>query len=467
MQDLKFFTLLRTLRNKEELESFHRYLKQMHGNERIALALFGYLRKFYPDYRDDKKLEIAYAYRKVFKSEIGENRKKIHNTLSDLHIWLKDFLISEKTAADSSERKLTWLAILQERGLRTEFSRQSSQLRDEVNAIHRKTPVDYMKAVAVNFFIHCHLERSVLNQEQEEVETDLDLFYALAKIKLACEKANYKNLRPETAEPERLPPDFGSFSPKEMAKHPLLLLYREVYQLIAAKQDNSFDRLENMLPEHADAIDPLELNLILRYLHNYAAAQIRNGMEGYWKRIHHLNKFSLERDSFDLKRVITGAQFNNIVSAACYAKDVAWASAFVRSHTLFLPAEVRDEAALLAEATILFEKKNFNKVLDMLEEKDFRDTSDFIRSKALLIKTYYELDREDILDKCHAFDTFLYRHLKPETEAVKGALNFSKILKSLVRRKMDKTRILEEIRTTKPLYFISWLLEKANEYRKI
>jgi hypothetical protein len=116
MKNLKFFALMRTL-EKEEVSHFQKYLKQLHGGEDIALQVFAYARKYYTHKKHEKKLDIAYAYQKIFGEEITENtRKKMLNTLSDLYLWLKDFLLSEKMRQDAFERQVpSGSASLQER----------------------------------------------------------------------------------------------------------------------------------------------------------------------------------------------------------------------------------------------------------------------------------------------------------------------------------------------------------------
>ncbi|MBK8706379.1 MAG: hypothetical protein IPN33_24330 [Saprospiraceae bacterium] len=53
MENSKFLETLRTL-NKRELTAFAKYLDGNYSNDKIALAVFDYIRAFFPDYRDEK-----------------------------------------------------------------------------------------------------------------------------------------------------------------------------------------------------------------------------------------------------------------------------------------------------------------------------------------------------------------------------------------------------------------------------
>ena len=77
MQRLKFLSLLKKL-TKQELEDFHRYLKRYHRREKIALRVFEYLIRFYPDFEHKEKLGLEYAYQKIFKTDLANSGWEIN-----------------------------------------------------------------------------------------------------------------------------------------------------------------------------------------------------------------------------------------------------------------------------------------------------------------------------------------------------------------------------------------------------
>lgn len=471
MNDLKFLTLLRTLDDKE-LSAFNKYLKQAHGNEQIALSLFAYILKFYPGLRDEKKLDLDYAYRKVFKKELGEERKNALNTLSDLHTWLKHFMLSEKATKAPLESQALWLSILWERGLEAEFARLFARLQTETDALSKMSATDYMRDMIVNHFKCYYSTGDKLDRDGElirQYEDALDMFYVVTKFKIACEKANRRNVLSLPLEPEVTLAhiDFSEIPAYE--QQPLLLLYREVYQLVALHREDSYDRIEAMLPEYAEKVAPAELHRIVSYLYNYASSQTRKDRNEFWEKMHWLNKFGVEHAVFVREGGMSVTQFNNIVSIACNMRDVDWASWFIKSQSHFLPEHLREEATILADATISFEKKEYDKILKALEGREFKELLDKIRSRAMILRTNYELgDKDDRLwDSCTVFEAFLRRHEREKIEAVVAALNFTGILKMLAWRTVDKDKIISDIESKQPLYFKPWLLEKANDYIKL
>jgi hypothetical protein len=194
---------------------------------------------------------------------------------------------------------------------------------------------------------------------------------------------------------------------------------------------------------------------------------LREGKEAFWEEIHLLNKFGIANQVFTSNGAISTTQFSNIVNAACKVKDFDWAIAFIVSQSRYLPKEVSEEIVILSNAIILFEKKDFEKTLQSLEDISFKDIRHAIRSKSLVLRSYYEVkkDENQILDFCIAFETFLRRNRKPKREAIEATLNFIHFVKVLVRKKTEKELILNSLENTKPIYFKPWLLEKLSKYK--
>ena len=151
MEKSKFITLARTL-TPDELPAFHKYLRQLHGGEKIALQVFEYVRKHTFGSKDEKKIQIEYAYPKIFKETLSDtNRKKILDALSDLHLWLKDFLLAQKLDNGSVENQIIWLDILQERGLHDDYSRQLSRFYTKIKEEPKKDAKKYLVEMVAGF----------------------------------------------------------------------------------------------------------------------------------------------------------------------------------------------------------------------------------------------------------------------------------------------------------------------------
>ncbi|MEO1261984.1 MAG: hypothetical protein AAFZ15_24485 [Bacteroidota bacterium] len=470
MQKSKFITLLRTLERKE-YSAFGKYVRQRHGTKSIVPSVFQYISSFYPNFKEDKKLEIAYAHQKIFKEPVGNNRTKLLNALSDLFLLLKEFLLLERVKKKSFENSALWTIILKERGLKSMSSNQAISLQKEVSAFQGHSVFDYMKGMIANYFFYYQFTHQKLSENissLHECGEDLDLFYAVSRLKIGCEMANRKNLMSLDYNLRTLPAVVELSKSKELSNHPLLQLYLAIYELIANEKNQNFPKIENILVGYIDVIEPEELHAALSYLHNYASAQIRRGNENYWDMTHRLNKFSVEQELFGKSGEMSTSQFNNIIQAACKVEEFLWASSFKAAHQKLLEESVRDSATKLGEAIILFEQKNYRTTLEKLDKVKPTDLYHEIRSRSLKLISHFELENGavDIVGFCIAFEGYLKRNRKPRREAVEATLRFVQIVKMLARQKAAKNAILEKIDASDSIYFKTWLLNKTAKYKK-
>ncbi len=469
MKKSKFVTLLRTL-DKQELLKFHKYLKQSQSNEGAVLAIFEYVQKFCPELKDEKKLAIEYVHKKVFKTDIEEdkgNRVNMLNNLADLHRYLKQFLLLERVKSNSFEGQRFWMAILKERGLMPEFARKAALLQREVEAMPKTSIPAYMKGMVANHYFYYHLTQ---DKQKDDIVTlldcskDLDLFYAVSKLKIACEIANRRQLMAQDFEMEPLPAIIELTKTFLVADHPLLALYLKVYELISSRNGELYPEIEAMLKANIARVDAEEFHAILGYLHNYLAYSLRRGDGGYMDRTHSLNKFSVAHNIISKSGEISANHFANIVSVACTVGDIEWANSFIENNKKSLPADLIEDTVKLAKATMYFETKQFDAVLDELREITYHDLLINIRARSLMLRSYYELfgNKNTLVgDYCIAFETFLKRQRTPKREVVEAARNFIGIVRKLVAAKVGREAILEIIHHTSPLYHKDWLLQKA------
>lgn len=471
MKNLKLFNLLSSLDYKTELPEFHRYLKQTHGSKEIMLKVFEYIKKFYPDFSAEKKLDIAFAYRKIFKEAPPSGKhqyKKLLNSLSDLHLALKDFLIAERIRQDPFARQTLWLAVLQQRkGMDTEFSRQATQFYAQTKAVNQKSSEDCLRSMVAGYYYYQHLILEKPFTNTNELRNCLDALVSdggTLKLKIDFELEHLRKKGASVSLVKKTAKQRNSTIIAGAAHKPFLFLfYQEIYHLVYTEQLAHFVQLKKMLKAHASELSHDELLGILQYLYNYTATQIRMGKEYKFAiEMHELNVLSMELGLFGKKDAIPARILVNMINVACSAKDIGWAAAILQEQNAALPKE----AKALANAIIAFEEKEFFKVKILLRPTKFKDYHLILRSKAQLLRTYYELeeDVDHILSYCAAFDIWLRRRRKPKTDAVEATLEFVKVFRMLLLEKTNKQKLLDYIEKNQNLYFRSWLLDKTKRY---
>ncbi|MCK6694893.1 MAG: hypothetical protein L6Q97_22675 [Thermoanaerobaculia bacterium] len=468
MQKLKFLALLKNL-SRQEMDGFHRYLGQYHRREKIALRVFEYLIRFYPDFEQKEQLRLAYAYQKIFKTDFDKDKhaqKKMLNTASDLYKWLKHFLIVSKAQQNHQLQQTIWLSILQERGMKKEFSGKATAFYHQTRNAPFKTTADAFPNWMASYFHREHLswDRPLIHAKiiQQCTET-MTGCWEIIRLKMACEMSLVKRFANQ-ALPRQLrePTDF-----QQVGLSILREVYESLWQLTDSGEEAHFVRLESLLKQYGEHIDPKELEGIIRYAYNFTADKSRHNQEAiHYERTHRLNKIGLAFGVFSQDGHMTSPAFGNMVTVACHAKDFEWASGFIRDYSHIILENKRQEAVLLAQAILAFETGKFQEVLHRLKAAKFEDQLDNLRSKSLLLRSYYELhaDQDTILDICAYIENSL-RRSSPKTEANKAMLAFILILKRLAVQKSSKKAIIDRIEKAPLLYCKNWLLEKTMRYK--
>lgn len=467
MQKLKFLSLLKKL-SRLELEGFQKHLKRYHPREKNAQLVFEYLLRYYPDFEPTEKIQIEHVYQKIFKTGFdseGHAQKKMLNTVSELYNRLKTFLIISKTQQNQPLQEMIWLSILQERELKDEFSRKATVFYQQTRSAPFTSPADALPNWMASYFHREHLTWEKLSIHAQSIEQCTETMadcWEIIRLKMACEMSLLKKV------PDHSPTQSGKAAIDFQQPGQTLLMdtYEALWQLTDSGKEVYFDRLESLLIQHGQNIDPKELKWIIRCAYNFAADQSRHNQDAIqYERTHRLNKIGLTYGVFFQDGYLPSSAFGNIVTVACLTKDFDWAAGFIRDYSHIIFEHNRREAILLAQAILAFETGKFKDVLYLLEPAGFEAHLDILRSKSLLLRSYYELqaDQDTILDTCAYFENLLRR--SPKSEAVKAMLAFVLILKRLVAQKSSKKSILDCIEKAPLLYSKKWLLEKTVHYK--
>lgn len=458
----KFFSLLRTL-TEDELAGFQKYLHRCHGGETTNLKVFSYCKEFHPPETDLDKIDLASAYRKLFKAEMGtqENaRKKMLNPLSDLNKWLREYLLAEKMDGDNWMAKMVWMSIMQERGLHQDFSKLAVQVYKEQLEIPLSDAAACLQQIASGMYFKRHLVQHNSNPDYQaliECSESIRQSADIISLKMTCEILNDQKIR-----------GVESIELSATQVPPLKQLYQMIATLLSTGVEDDFPVIVDFMDQHLDSLGANEVVICTQLLHNFAAPKVRSSKVISWgKQIHALDKILLKKGLFTQKGVMSPITFCNIVNVACSAQEVAWARDFMRENEHLLPEEARTESLKLSHAIIAFEEKDFRKALELVENPQLKLIQHMARAKALKLRALYELDIHDdrIEDLCFSFEIYLKRNRQEKPDFVDATLSFLHLFKKLYLRKVSKEALIREIEAAPKLYFQPWLLEKAAKYK--
>lgn len=151
--------------------------------------------------------------------------------------------------------------------------------------------------------------------------------------------------------------------------------------------------------------------------------------------------------------------------------EFQWIENFINENKQKLSEAERENAYTYYLAKFYFYKRDYSKVLQLLQDVEYSDVFYSLDSKSMLLKTYYELNEMDSLDSMlDSFKIYLLRNKSLSEHHVKTCKNLLRIthkLSRLISSDKKKIALLEtEIEQTKPLADVGWLREKVLELKR-
>jgi hypothetical protein len=457
----KFLTLIACL-NESELTGFEKYLRWEYPKEGNAMKVFRYYKRFFPGKEHPEKMALPYAFRKIYGVEMGpqlSEPKKLWNTFHKLHGWLKEFLIMEKLKTDQFTTDVLWMEILLEKGLNSEHSKQAI-------ASYQKPYSDYhgLKSCLQQIEIGRHYRQQLVQgrpiPDYKAIEPCILKVHEnadLISLKMKCELLTIKGVRPSNS----------LESGAKKALPPLNLIYQQIHLMLTTGATEHYHEIEKLVQAHSAHISPTSTNDILRYLQYHAAKMFRADDEKVWSlKLHPLNKALLIKEVYSPHKEMPSSYFQNMVSVACVAKDLDWASDFIEEYAQYLPEKVREENRYVAQTAIAFARKDFHRVLELCEKPLFKDEIQIVRIRIFQLRAMYELGL-DLTDALNAYNNRLLRRRNPVTAYKESAIAFMYILNMLIQKKVAKETLLKSLESYNQIFVRTWLKEKIDLYQSV
>ncbi|NUO01270.1 MAG: hypothetical protein HUU01_11710 [Saprospiraceae bacterium] len=393
------------------------------------------------------------------------------NTLSDLFLRLKEFLVYQKTA-DSIEEGLLWLDVLISKEQYNEAKKHLKLLQYVCYEKPPQSDLTYFFQFALSY-IDCYKipGKSIYEGYKDLIScvSTLDTFYAFAQVKLACEIAS----RQKFLALEKLPQDGESqsvyiptlhFSPDLLEANPLIHIYYKTYLLITTESSIQYDNIITLLKQYGRQIDTSEQIILIAYLQNYAANELLKGNLVFVEKAHELNLLGLEYGTFTAKGLLSSGQYNNIIVFACRAQKFDWVKTFIEQYTPAVETKSGVNTKNISLAIVAFRQKEFQSALQLLDQVDTTDIEHTARLKPLVLACSYELNKIDmdshLISMSKAFSKQLSREKELRKDTIVGMRNFIRLFHKLLNKKYDKNQLVNDINKSK-VVLKDWLLEKA------
>jgi len=452
--------------NKFEVTSFKKYLQSPYFNtNQTIVGLFDFVVKHNNEQPAQLK-QIAHDY--IFPNKVY-NDVRIRQQLSLLQKHLEHFLEVEElrqskdkthlfNALLKKEEAKSIRYVLLEQGHETQyFDLQKEWQLHQIND-------DFKTQQAQK------TQRLMLLPNYDESLLKLEKYYVLAKLKLLCEKLNINQIKGLAISEKDSETLLSEIATNNYYSSEIIKIYAINAQcFLHPNNENLIDKFLAMLNENIQSIEPKEARELFIYAQNYCIRKINGGQEDeYLPKVLGIYKSLLQSKVILDNNKLSPWDFKNIVVTGLRLGEMNWVKKFMDENASYLDGSVRQNAVNYNMAKWHFYNENWNNVIELLLNVEYEDVFYALDSKAMLLKTYFELDEDEALfNSADSFKIYLLRNKKISKHHKQSYQNFLRFIKKLLKLNVKDKEALEKFRTqfdaTKVMADKNWFLDKIDE----
>lgn len=474
MLSKKLISLLETF-SKHDLNRFDKYLRSPIINENEDLIrLFKIVDRAL---RSKKEQQMEQLNKKdVWKQLYGKKPYKdsrLRRLSSELTRYAYGFIAWREYQSDPVREQILLLSWLDRRHLDKHFNgvvRTANKLQEKKSL---RDAYYHQLQYQVEEARHIHNEEAGKKIDKleylEKADYHLECYYLTRKLRHFCDSLDYKKSTSIKVEID-LPQAFLGHIKQGYLGEPSVKAYYLVAQMLMNPDaENHYRELKGFLSENAEKFSRSELNTLYIYLKNYCIdTKINEGREDYFKELFDIFKTLLEKEILLDNGTIDPQDYKNIITVGLHVEAFNWVEQFVRDYTVKLPEGHQDNAVNYNLAKLYFHQEKYEKVIELLREVEYKNLSYALGGKLMLLKTYYELDEQLVMNSLiESFRIYLQRARTISKDVKEQYLNVLKFVKQLSKivpgDKKAVKKIRHQIKSTSPLPDKQWILDKVEE----
>jgi hypothetical protein len=375
--------------------------------------------------------------------------------MSELTKIIEEYIITRQSKSNILSNRIQLLHFFNERNL----DKYYLQTEKEIDKLIDEIPIS-----ALSQMLTYQFEEIKLNFSLKHSNRDANYQYIYNSIVLfsESEKLRWKNIS-----------SISLFSKLNINKTNNILydIHKNIENILNNDNEEYLEEIKKTFELHAKKIDVEEKREILWLLVEYCLQNANDGKINYYYHTFDILKIIDENNLLlNLYKNVDISAYKNYITIALKVNNIKEAEIFLEKYKNNLPIEVKEETYNFNKALILFEKKNYTEVLDLLLYCKFTDVFYKLNQRRLLIKTYYELLSIDssyyniITDGIVAFKKYLLVAKNLPEKYINLNKNFLKFTDKLLSNnkltKSGKQKLLEDLNNTETVSERNWLEQK-------
>lgn len=477
MTDSKVYIALTHL-SVYELNSFRKYLESPYFNRNEKLLSLFEIYDHNIRNGQEKELDKQEVWEVIFEGKKYSD-PKLRKLNSDLLKVFEEFLAQKTFDKNKFLKNNLILRAIRKRKIENLYkSTAASTDRNIEQTYNRSSDYIYARFTAEKEKLELYSENEILRKRSknienevniEEIATFLDQYYLAEKLKYYVKLLAWKKLITLEQELSHIDELHAMVNTGKYNHIPPIIVYSTIAktQLDPDNLKNYFE-LKQQVKENIDYFPDDEIRNIYDALLSFCVRRVNKGDLAFQEETLSVYKGALEKETIFSNGYITQVTFNNIVFFALRTGEYDWAEKFVDDYKHRLSDKDRESSVAFSFARIEFYKKNYGKVIEMLQKVELNSAIYTLNAKTILLFSYYELDEFDAMDSfINSFRVFVNREKsisKRRKEQYKALLKYiNKVIKLRSNDKEGIASLRQEIVDTPGIISKPWLLQKLDE----
>lgn len=464
--------------DRKEMTRFAAFVHSpYHEKHKGVRVLIQYLSKRYPDFSGCTNAHLA----EVVMTRANLAAGAFPPILTYAQRAFEQFLIQEMLSEDSYQQQLYLLRALRSHHLLKQYDRKHRSIMRALEAVQQKDTrylrFQYELGVEAGDYFLLR-ERRTPDSSLQARQDALDVYFISEKLRDACELAVRRHIVKGEYEQAFLGPILEAIQeqPEYYGQIPAITVYHAVYEMLQQESTAYYFSALQSVQDNRKAFSVTEQTLLYNYLMNYCIARINRNDTRFLQELFGLYKIQLSNDLLLEDGYLSEWDYKNIVTTALRLGDLTWAVSFIEEYRAALRPEARDNAYRFNKAAYHYEAKEYDEVLGLLTQVEYSDLRYSLGTRALLMRTYYDLDEYEALHALtESFRQYLQRNKLMSDNRRLGYYNLFRLTRkaALLRSRLpyvrhekaarELKRLQEEADATEAVFNRSWLTEKLEE----
>jgi len=469
MNSSKLISLLKTFSNKE-LKALKKFVESPFHNEQMNVTqLYHYIYEGAPQF-NEKYLLKEKAWNRLYPKEKFKDIR-LRRVMSDLLKVCQDFVAWKMYRAEPMQVQTNLLKYYRMHQLPKQFNTVINDIEKYEKKHHKQDIWHHFHKLRINNEITNHISQQHIRTTEpnlQEISNHLDAFYLINKLKCCCSIFNYKNLALVEYQVPMIREVLEHLEKKDYSHIPLVVIYhKSLLTLLDPDEPQHFQDLKKTLLVANASLAQEEVVDMFVLARNYCIKQANQGNKQYLHDLFDLYESELKMGILLNNDEISPFAYKNIVTLGIKLQKYDWTKAFIEQYKAHLAKEFRESTHAFNLARLHFDKREFEEVIALLNQMEYREIFLELSAKNLLMKTYYETEEYEVLYSfLDSFQMFIRRKKKTLGYHCTGYLNLIKATRQLVRLQYTDAEQVEKtvlkLESTKEIVDKPWVMEKLS-----